>query len=268
MTFLEKKHNITKVEEVDKNVIKKYISYLNTNNHKASYVFSIIKANKIFFKYLVEEEFIDASPFNNIKTPRNDITLILTFNDEEVKRMLSIKTSNHKYINERNKTILIMLIETGIRNFELCNLQTSDIRNNTLRIFGKGNKERYVGITPELFKQMGRYERVKSNYMSDKVAKCDNYFVSQSQRPLTIEMIEKIIRKVGELAKVRDEIRCSPHTFRHYFAQTQIKNGLDVFSLSRILGHSNISITHRYLQSMSNDDILQKSILTSPLRNI
>ena len=182
--------------------------------------------------------------------------------------MLSVNTSTHKYINERNKTILIMLIETGIRNLELCNLQTSDIRNNTLRIFGKGNKERYVAITPELFKQMGRYERVKSNYMSDKVAKCDNYFVSQSQRPLTIEMIEKIIRKVGELAKVRDEIRCSPHTFRHYFAQTQVKNGLDIFSLSRILGHSNISITHRYLQSMSNDDILQKSILTSPLRNI
>mgnify|MGYP000470459841 CR=1 FL=1 len=45
-----------------------------------------LEANKIFFKYLVEEEFIDASPFNNIKTPRNDITLILTFDDEEIKR--------------------------------------------------------------------------------------------------------------------------------------------------------------------------------------
>jgi integrase/recombinase XerD len=161
-----------------------------------------------------------------------------------------------------------MLIETGIRNFELCNLQTSDIRNNTLRIIGKGKKERYVAITPELAKQMGRYDRIKANYMRDKIAKCDNYFISQSQRPLSIQAIEVIINKIGEQVNLRKEVRCSPHTFRHYFAQTQTRNGLDVFSLSRILGHSNISITHRYLASMGNDEILQKSILTSPIRNL
>ena len=72
----------------------------------------------------------------------------------------------------------------------------------------------------------------------------------------------------GKEAKVRTEIRCSPHTCRNYFAQAQLKNGLDVYSLSRLLGHEDISITKRYLQGLNDKSIVKRSIKPSPLMNL
>ncbi len=65
-----------------------------------------------------------------------------------------------------------------------------------------------------------------------------------------------------------DTIRCSPHTARQYFAQAQLRNGLDIFALARVLGHENINITKRYLQSMHDDKIIEMSVKTSPLMNL
>ncbi|WP_353846378.1 site-specific integrase [Clostridium sp. ZBS13] len=69
-------------------------------------------------------------------------------------------------------------------------------------------------------------------------------------------------------ANIRNEIRCSLHTCRHYFVQAQLRNGVDVYSLSRLLGHENISITKRYLQSIQDGDIVEMSVKTSPLMNL
>lgn len=92
--------------------------------------------------------------------------------------------------------------------------------------------------------------------------------MSFRNKPLTIEAIERVLRIAGEKAKVRSEIRCSPHTCRHYFAQAQLKNGLDIYSLSRLLGHEKIDITKRYLQSINDKDIVELSTTTSPLMNL
>jgi len=115
---------------------------------------------------------------------------------------------------------------------------------------------------------MMKYERIREYYFKDKKVKDNNYFLSNKGLPLTIESIERVVKNAGEIVGVRKEIRCSPHTFRHYFAQTQLRNGLDVYSLSRILGHENIMITKRYLQSIHDEDIVEMALKTSPLMNL
>ena len=75
-------------------------------------------------------------------------------------------------------------------------------------------------------------------------------------------------RIAATTANVRDNIRSSPHTCRHYFAQCQLRNGIDVYSLSRLMGHNNIKITQRYLSSLNDSDIVEKSVKTSPLMRI
>ena len=80
--------------------------------------------------------------------------------------------------------------------------------------------------------------------------------------------ILKVVKLCGKEAMVRTEIRCSPHICRHYFAQAQLRNGLDVYSLSRLLGHEDISITKRYLQGLNDRNIVERSIKTSPLMNL
>ncbi len=85
---------------------------------------------------------------------------------------------------------------------------------------------------------------------------------------MTPEAIERVVKKCGEQANVRTDIRCSLHTCRYTYAQMQLKNGLDVYSLSRILGYENITITKRYLQSLTDADILALAVKTSPLMNL
>ena len=109
---------------------------------------------------------------------------------------------------------------------------------------------------------------MRETYFNDKLLVDDYYFLSRTGRQLTVEANERIIANVGELAGVRVDIRCSPHTLRHYFAQSQLKNGLDVYSLSRLLGHTNISITKRYLQSLEDDDLIDIASNTSVLGNL
>lgn len=119
-----------------------------------------------------------------------------------------------------------------------------------------------------LKKVMIKYERIRDSYLKDNILHYDNYFLSFRYKPLTVEAIERVLRLAGEKGRVRDSIRCSPHTCRHYFAQAQLKNGLDIYSLSRLLGHETVDITKRYLQGINDEKIIEMSINTSPLMNL
>ena len=85
---------------------------------------------------------------------------------------------------------------------------------------------------------------------------------------LTIETIERVVLEAGQSVGVREAVRISPHTCRHYYAQAQLRNGCDLYSLSKLLGHSNINITKIYLQSMNEDSFLEIAVKTSPLMNL
>ena len=198
---------------------------------------------------------------------REKKVIIDTFTDKEVRKMLDVYKFD-SYINARNKCIMAVLFDTGIRNLELCNLSKLDVRESVIFILGKGNKERFVPISPYLKKVMIKYERIRDAYLKDNILHYDNYFLSYRNKPLTTEAVERVVRLAGKEAKVSDSIRCSPHTCRHYYAQAQLRNGLDVYSLSRLLGHETVDITKRYLQGLKDREVLELSVKTSPLMNL
>jgi integrase/recombinase XerD len=267
LTYLFNEFDINELEEVSHQHIRQYMKFLNQQGRKSTYINSILKTIRSFMEYCVQEGYITNNPAKRVKWQKEEKVMINTFNNEEVIRMLD--TYNFvDYLNARNKTLLAMLIDTGIRNLELCQLVNTDVRESVIRVFGKGNKERYVSISPMLKKFMIKYERVKDFYFKNKIIKYDNYFLSNTGKPLTKEAVERVVKLAGEEAGIRNEIRCSPHTCRHYFAQAQLRNGLDVYSLSRLLGHENINITKRYLQSLNDASIVELSIKTSPLMNL
>lgn len=200
---------------------------------------------------------------------REGKVLINTFNDEEVARMMNVYKGSH-YMVIRNKCIMAILFDTGIRNLELCSLKNKDVTESYITIKqGKGRKDRRVPISPYVRKIILRYIRCRDSYFADRIIDENSpFFTSYRFRELTIEAIERVVKICGNEAKIRDEIRCSPHTCRHYYAQAQLRNGLDVYSLSRLLGHEDISITKRYLQSLNDEDIVEISVKTSPLMNL
>lgn len=267
LNFIEKHYNITEIEEIKTQHIKKYMQYLIGKDLSPSYANGILKSLRAFFKYVTAEGYISINPALKVNWQRESKVLIQTFTDEEVQNLLNVFDVN-SYLSCRNKLILAIAFDTGARNSEICEILCEDIRGNVILIHGKGNKERNVPITPYLKKLMMKYERLKEYYFDDKRLQYDNYFLSRTGRPLTKEALENIFNKANEKAHIRPDIRCSPHTARHYYAQANLRNGLDVYSLSRLLGHENINITKRYLQSLQDRDIVEMAIQTSPLSNL
>ena len=163
----------------------------------------------------------------------------------------------------RDRTILTMLIDTGIRCLELCSIRPSDIHEDYIIIQGKNHKQRVVPITPILRKNMVKYEAVKESYFRYKNTD-DTYFLSFHGRALTVSAVEVLMKKYGSGI---EGIRTSPHTCRHFFAQQQIKMGTDLYTISRLLGHENIQITQTYLNSLRDRDVIEiaksKSVLMS-----
>lgn len=264
--FLDAKYDIQDIEEITAKQIKDFFKELWQNGRKVTYTNGLLKTFRSFFKYAMQEEYIRVNPCDKVPWGKEDITLIKTFSDDEVRRMLDVFNGND-YISIRNKAIVAMLVDTGIRNNELCELKADSIFDGVIKIFGKGHKERLVGISPYLQKCIIKYISVRNGYFIHQDVE-DSFFLSRSGRKLTVEAVERLIGKAGKLAKVDSSIRCSPHTLRHYFAQAQLRNNLDVYSLARLMGHNNIKITQRYLQSIQDKDVIERGIRSSPLMNL
>ncbi|WP_455714103.1 tyrosine-type recombinase/integrase, partial [Anaerosporobacter sp.] len=266
--FINQEYGITELEETNHIAIRGYLEYLTKNNLKESYINGLIKCFRSYFVYCLREGYIYKNPMDKIRRQKEPITLINTFTNDEVKRMVRYYTGS-RFLDVRNQLIMVMLFDTGIRNNELCSLQLSDIRETYIHILGKGKKVRHVPITAFLNKYLIRYMRIREGYIKDKFNYDTEYlFLSQKGKKLTLETVERVVGDCGENCNVRKEIRISPHTCRHYYAQTQLKNGCDLFTVSRLLGHSKIDITKRYLQSMEDESTLIMGAKTSPLMNL
>ena len=264
--YMKNEFEIVEIEEISHVHIKSYLNFLKGNGLTEVYINTILKNLRSFYKYCFTEGYC-LNVALKVGWLRERKTIIKTFSDDEVRKMMDVYNYS-SYIHARNKCIMAILIDTGIRNFELCQLKITDIRETVIYIKGKGKKERVVPISPYLKKIMIKYERIREGYLKNNILHYDNYFLSYRNKPLTTEAVERIVRLCGEKANVNKNIRCSPHTCKHYFAQAQLRNGLDVYSLSRLLGHENVTITKRYLQGLKDKEVLELGMKSSPLMNL
>jgi len=209
---------------------------------------------------------IQCEGLRNLKEEKR---IIHTFTDEEVKRILR-DVQEGTYSNVRDKLILIFLFDTGIRVSELCDIKVSDVSVRHIVIRGKGSKQRLIYISKLMRRYMTKYEalkklRFKKNHPNEIE---DYYFLDQSAMRLSRSRINKILKEHCRNAGVRKEVRCSPHDCRHYFAHKQLKNGLDIYSLSRLMGHYDTQITSNYLRGLETEKILEVGRIKSPLNKV
>ena len=255
-------HEIAAIENVTLATVKQFTRAMTASKKKGTYINGILKGVKSFLQYCYEEGY---GAFNTkccFPWCKEERAVITAFTPQQVKTMFqNCRGSDFKAI--RDRTILTMLIDTGIRCLELCSIRPSDIHEDYIIIQGKNHKQRVVPITPILRKNMVKYEAVKENYFRYKNTD-DTYFLSFHGRALTVSAVEVLMKKYGS---GREGIRVSPHTCRHFFAQQQIKMGTDLYTISRLLGHENIQITQTYLNSLRDRDVIEiaksKSVLMS-----
>lgn len=267
--FLELKQ-VTEVEEVKAHHIRDFMKQKQDAGSSACYVNDILKVCKTWFHYLVDEDYIEErrSPAAKVKNVRQPKTIIETFSVQEMKSLIHFY-SGSDYLDVRNKTIITLLFDTGMRCNEMIQMVEEDIKRDYIVVkHGKGNKERVVPKSPTLSKQLLKYLYVRESYFNGKETANKNLFLSKTGKPLTDEVVARMLKRAATEVGVSQSVRVSPHTCRHTFAQMQLKNGLDLYSLSRLMGHVNISITQRYLLGIKDKDIVDKGNQTSPLMNL
>lgn len=198
LAFLESEFKIITLEKLSHIHIKAYIKHKQALGSKPTYINSILKNMSMFFNYLQDEEYIKDNLVKKVRWQKEEKVIIKSFNDKEVGRMLKA-FSYSTYLEARNRCIIAMLCDTGIRNLELCNIKCVDIKTNAILIYGKGYKERFVPISPGLAKVMLKYEQKRRLYVKERYQD-EYYFFSQKGKKLTIETVENVVKKCGKLA--------------------------------------------------------------------
>lgn len=266
LRYLNQEYAISHIEDVESRHIKAFLLNMSRMGRTANYVNDLLKAFKVFFRYAFNEGYTPSlltEKIHNMKKPK---VIIRTFSEQELKRM-STYYQGHDYLTIRNKVIMLLLIDTGIRLSELTTLTAAQIKHDYIIIHGKGNKERVVPKSPLLGKWLIKYLAVRESYFAYRVVP-ENIFLSKNAKPLTNTMIDHIVKEAGQACGISPDVRVSAHTFRHTYAQFQLKAGVDLYSLSRLLGHESISITQTYLNGMRDREVLDQARNTSPLMNI
>lgn len=266
LDYLKEQHKVLCLEDVRPMYIKAYLMMLQERGAKPQYINDQLKAFKVLFRYLYEEGYTDSILTERIKNVKQPKTIIKTFTEQEVKKLTEYY-SGHTFMEVRNRLMLMTFFDTGIRVSELIDLKLSQVKDEYILIHGKGDKERVVPKSPLLNKWMFKYLSTRENFFAYRRVP-ENVFLSRNGRPMTTEAIHRVIKIAGKAVGVSRDIRVSPHTCRHTFAQMQLKNGLDLYSLSRLMGHSSISITQRYLEGLRDFEVLNACKATGILMNL
>jgi len=211
-----------------------------------------------FFNWLIEENLLDKSPMASIKPPRLPRTVIQPFKPEHICLMLSL-CDDSKFLGARNRAIILTFLDTGLRLSELAYIQLKDIDfdRETIKVMGKGAKERIVRISKATQKAILKYLLMRD----------DGYpclWVTEERIPITHWGIERAVIKLGKRAGING-VRCSPHTFRHTFATMALKNGAGEFQVQSLLGHSTLTMTRRYAASLNSLEAIEGHKRFSPV---
>lgn len=269
LEFLERKQ-ITELEDVRPRHLRDLMKEKQDAGNTPRYINDLLKVWRTWFNYLVEEGYLEErdNPAKKVKPLRQPRTIIDTFTAAEMKRMIQFYDGKD-FLEVRNKTIIMLLFDTGMRCNEMILMEPEDIKPDYILVkHGKGGKERVVPKSPALSKQLIKYCALRDGNRKECPTCHRNLFLSKTGKPLTDEAVARMLKHAAEEVGVSSSVRVSPHTCRHTFAQMQLKNGLDLYSVSRLMGHVNIMITQRYLLGIKDKDIVDRGTQTSPLMNL
>lgn len=223
-----------------------------------------VSAIKTFYKYLtVSSGLLIENPMLNLETPKLRKTLpkFLT-----LEQSLELLTNVETNFTERDFCIITLFLNCGMRVSELCGINLHDIRDNQLRLLGKGNKERIVYLNNSCFNAIENYLKVLGSGEKIKRADKEALFLNRYGKRITPRSVERIVEHCLKEAGL-DGMGISPHKLRHTAATLLYQDaGVDIRVLKELLGHESLSTTEIYTH-VSNKQIEDASN-KSPLKNV
>ena len=246
------------LKQVDDNTIRNYIVVMYDKSYSKKTISQHISSIRSFFKYLINQKYIDEDPTLLISNPKLDKRLPYAISVNEVEDMLA-KPKQDNILELRDALILEMLYSTGVRVSELVNIKLNDINysDRTIKILGKGSKERYVLYGTPCADLINKYFDNSRNILN--IKNSDYLFLNARGGNITTRAIRDIINKYNKDIKGH----VSPHTLRHTFATHMLNEGADLRSVQELLGHENLSTTQIYTH-VSNERLRNVYLKSHP----
>ncbi|MHB1458566.1 MAG: tyrosine-type recombinase/integrase, partial [Armatimonadota bacterium] len=206
-------------------------------------IHSYVRAIKAFSSWLNEEGFLAINMMRTLKRPQLPKPMIEILTDEEIERLVNSLNPN-TFLGLRLLTVVLLFLDTGVRASEILGIKVDDIdwSNDTIRVWGKGNKQREVGFDPQTKKYLLRFINAFRPEPDNPGIK--EVFLSVEGTPLTYDALSHLVKRAGENSKIP---RLHSHLFRHTFAVKYLMNGGDVMTLKLILGHTSLDVTQVYM---------------------
>ena len=239
------------LDKLDKDILKCYLKWLA--QFKPKTVKRKIAALRVFLNEMELEEAILINPLRKIRIRIKEPQLLPTvMNTYEIGKILSAvwKAKKSSQFDKkiyfqlvRNVAVIELLFATGIRVSELCNLRIDqiDLKTGTVKIYGKGNKERMVQVcNRETLESLNEYYTI----FKDKIVAKQFFFINRISRRLSEDSVRLMVRKIVVETGLSKKI--TPHTFRHSFATLLLEESVDIKYIQHLLGHSSITTTQIY----------------------
>ena len=250
--FLNFCGNDMDIEDIDVVLFKSYQLYISENlDINRVSVRTYARAVKVFLRWLYFEDYIDID-VNKLLLMKATKDVIIPLTDLEVKGLINYY-DNSTYLNCRNKTMLMLMLDCGLRLSEVVNLKISDLdlKNNYLIINGKGSKQRLVPFGISTKKQLVIYMQYRVNLNNN-----NSIFLNQNLTAITTNTIKMLFARLKKQEKFK---RIYPHLLRHTFATNFIYAGGNLEVLRVLMGHSTINITQIYIHLAAQKHLLNDS---------
>ncbi len=254
--FLDEKGHDPDPADVTPQQIREFLSWEQQRSSAVTAKHSY-RTLTAFFSFLVKDGQLADSPMDNVESIRQKTPIIPTFSIEQIQALLA--TCDNQFVGVRDRALILTLLDTGLRVSELCSLATNDVDwgEQTLYVMGKGGKGRKVP-----FGQTTRQAFLSYLSRRGDIIGTNALFVGVLGEPYKTGGVHEMLKIRGERAKIHD-VKCTPHNFRRYFAVNFIRNGADSFTLQKILGHSDLTMTRRYCE-LAETDVQNKHRQFSP----
>ena len=260
MTYLKERH--LNYLTMDKSQIINYLKYLDDLRYANKTISRNLSALRSFYNYLVDITILNDNIFRRVRNPKVEKKLPNYLSIVEIEKIIDeLKEDTKEDI--RNKCLFELLYATGLRVSEVSNIKLNDLDLNlmSIRVLGKGKKERIVYYGNVAGELLNKYLKVREEFLKKDL---DYLFVNALGEQLSRQSIENIIKKIMQKSEVNHKF--SPHTLRHSYATHLLDSGADLKSVQELLGHENLNTTEIYTH-VSNERLRSVYLKYHPNRS-
>ncbi|MCK5135785.1 MAG: tyrosine-type recombinase/integrase [Bacteroidales bacterium] len=224
--------------------IRSWVVFLMDTGYSSRTVHRKLTALRTYSKYLIRLGELDANPLDRVLKPKLSKRMPAFVDEGNMDRLLDDYAFGDDFTGTRNRLVIDLLYQTGMRRSELIGLKTGsvDLAGKTLKVTGKRSKERIIPLNGEMVTAIEQYMVIRRAMVED--PGYDYLLITEKGKPAYDKLVYRIVNKYLALVTTLD--RKSPHVLRHTFATHMLNRGADLNAIKELLGHSNLSATQVY----------------------